>query len=130
MENGILSSPFSPEGLGTASRRKVGFREVHYLRRKSSASSRVNSRQQTQLVYRRSRSPRERITARSIKFCTPRMLRGHESHGMAGMFSGGIESPCFPMGRKTLYRKGVKSGGLPSRLSRSEGSKMGKTFRR
>jgi hypothetical protein len=31
MENGILSSPFSPERLGTASRREPGFRDVHDL---------------------------------------------------------------------------------------------------
>jgi hypothetical protein len=29
MENGILSSPFSPEGLGTASRREPAFPDVH-----------------------------------------------------------------------------------------------------
>jgi hypothetical protein len=31
MENGIPSSPFSPEGLGTASRREPGFRDVDDL---------------------------------------------------------------------------------------------------
>ena len=55
---------------------------------------------------------RERITARSAKFCNSRMLPGQEYHWKADMVSGGIESTCFRIRRLKDFTNCVTSAGI------------------
>jgi hypothetical protein len=48
---------------------------------------------------------RERITARSTKFCNSRVLPGQEYHWKAAMVSGGMLSTCFHMRRLNRDRQ-------------------------
>ena len=73
---------------------------------------------------------RERITARSTKFCNSRMFPGHEYHWKAAMVSGGMQSTCLPMRRLNILTKCLTSAGMSSLRSLNAGSKMGNTFSR
>jgi len=78
----------------------------------------------------RSVGPGERITARSITFCSSRTLPGHGHRLNASIVSRGTAS----IGRRSrfAYRwtKCRTSGGMSSGRSRSGGTRIGKTLRR
>ena len=72
----------------------------------------------------------DRITARSTRFCSSRMLPGQEYDENAAIVSGGMSRMCLPMRRLKISTKCSTRAGISFRRSRSGGSEIGNTFSR
>ena len=77
-----------------------------------------------------STAPVERITERSIQFCSSRMLPGHECRARASMNSSEMAVTRFRMRAAQSIAKWWTSKGMSSRRSRSGGSSIGNTLSR
>jgi hypothetical protein len=81
-------------------------------------------------MSRRRRTPFDRMTARSITFCSSRILPGQSyrwSHAISSAVRGGADTRCL---FDILVMVWVASCGISSFLARSGGSSSGKTFSR
>ena len=72
----------------------------------------------------------DRITARSTRFCSSRMLPGQEYDEKAAIVSAGMWWICLPMRRLKISTKCSTSAGISSRRSRRDGNEIGKTLSR
>jgi hypothetical protein len=73
---------------------------------------------------------RARITARSTRFCSSRMLPGQEYDEKAAMVWAGMWRMCLAIRRLKISTKCSTSSGISTRRSRREGKEIGKTLSR
>src|ERR1035441_2844996 len=77
-----------------------------------------------------SSSPRERMTARSMKLASSRTFPGHALFVRASMVALGMEVICLPMRRENFDTKKFTSSGIEPKRSRRGGISIGETLER